>query len=96
MTIIATIDEAKALRHFYMFTGSNNTQRFTHFLSRLVKEIKIPRAVIIMDNLVIHKTQKVKDIFNDSKNVEALFLPPYTSSLNPIEKYWHVLKDKWR
>lgn len=56
VTVIAAIDENMGLRHYYIFSGSNNTKRFTHFLKRLVDECKALYSVVIMDNLNIHKT----------------------------------------
>ena len=31
---------------------------------------------------------------NANKNLKLIFLPPYLPELNPIEKYWAVLKKK--
>ena len=43
-----------------------------------------------MDNGAFHKA---KDLIIP-KNVELLFLPPYSPELNPAEKMWRHLKDK--
>lgn len=96
MTVIAAIDEVKGLRHYYIFKGSNNTDRFVHFMDRLLNEIHSLYAVVVMDNLNIHKTHRVKEIFSRHQNVEAFYLPPYSCNMNPIEKYWRVLKGYWR
>ena len=96
MTVIAVIDEVKGMRNYYIFKGSKNTDRFVHFIERLVDEIHALYAVVVMDNLNIHKTYRVKEIFSRHKNMEAFYLPPYSCNLNPIEKYWRVLKGYWR
>ena len=40
--------------------------------------------------MVLKKLQKLFD-----ENFEQMFLPPYSSQLNPIEILWGVLKRKW-
>ena len=94
--VIGAIDEVIGLRHYYIFIGRNNTDRFVHFLRRLVDDFKGLRAVVVLDNLSIHKTKRVQEIFDASKNTKAFFLAPYTSRLNPIERFWQVLKSKWK
>ena len=45
-----------------------------------------------MDNLSVHKSQKVEEIIN-SCHAELRFLPPYSPDLNPIEKMWSKVKQ---
>ncbi len=45
-----------------------------------------------MDNAAIHKTPKVLKAIRDSGHY-ALFLPPYSSMLNPIEECWAKIKS---
>jgi transposase len=47
-----------------------------------------------MDNYMVHQTQEVRSIFTD--RVQQRFLPPYTCALNPIERFWNVVKTAWR
>ncbi len=47
-----------------------------------------------MDNLSVHNASSVKSHFND--RIQQRFLPPYSCSLNPIERLWNVAKQKWR
>lgn len=94
--MIAGIDSVAGLRHYYIFEGSNNTERFLRFLSRMVENFEGLRGAIVLDNLSIHKTKRVRDVIDTRNNLELVFLPPYTSSLNPIEKLWLVAKGKWR
>ena len=44
-----------------------------------------PRSVVIMDNLAVHHTQEIIDLFMQAE-VLLLFLPPYSPDLNPIEE----------
>ena len=52
------------------------------------------QAVVYMDNYLVHQTQEVRGIFTD--RVQQRFLPPYTCALNPIERFWNVVKSAWR
>lgn len=47
--------------------------------------------VVIMDNAAIHKNAEVKKLI-ESAGCHLLYLPPYSPHLNPIEKYWAVMK----
>jgi transposase len=43
-----------------------------------------------MDNLQVHKTKVVQEIFDE--NFQSKFLPPQSCELNPIEKVWNIIK----
>lgn len=47
-----------------------------------------------MDNATMHKTHDVRACFN--KKIEQRFLPAYSCELNPIERFWSVIKREWR
>jgi transposase len=47
---------------------------------------------IQMDNVAYHKTNKVKELLRQH-NITALFQPPYSPDLNPIEHSWFYLKQ---
>ena len=44
-------------------------------------------------NLPIQHAKLLNDFYDS--NFKELFLPPYSSVLNPIERLWSVLKGKW-
>lgn len=51
---------------------------------------------IVMDNASIHKTQAVLDAIIKNHGHTALFLPPYSPFLNPIEECWAKIKAEVR
>ena len=58
----------------------------------LVKGLS-PGDILIMDNLSSHKSNAKKAIQPlTEKGVEVIWLPPYSSDLNPIELTWSKLK----
>ena len=64
------------------------------FKEMSLKEVK-ENKVIIMDNATFHRKSRLYDLCkNANKNLRLIFLPPYSPQLNPIEKYWAILKRK--
>ena len=46
---------------------------------------------IVMDNTTIHKTDELKDYIKE-RGYKAIYLPPYSPFLNPIEEFWAKVK----
>ena len=42
-----------------------------------------------MDNATYHHAQRAKQFLYDN-GISVLYLPPSSSELNPIEKYWEL------
>ena len=89
VTVVGAISEKQGLIHYSIIQESNITQTFSNFISELVHKIK-GEAYVFMDNLSVHNAKVVKDHFND--RIKQMFLPPYSCSLNPIERVWHLAK----
>ena len=51
--------------------------------------------VVVMDNLAAHKVDGVIDAI-EARGAKAIFLPPYSPDLNPIEKCWSKIKTYLR
>ena len=79
----------------YPFDGAIDGERFLFFLDNHL----IPRLregdVLIMDNCRIHH---IKEIAERLKKIgaRALYLPPYSPELNPIEEAWSLIKGVFR
>lgn len=77
------------------------TQEFHNFLTNL----QLPnenKNYLIMDNLQVHKATKsckklglttIKELLI-SKNIEPLYLPPYTPELNPVELCFNFIRQQ--
>ncbi len=48
-------------------------------------------TVIVMDNASFHRKKQLFKIC-EKYGFNLIFLPPYFPELNPIEKYWYILK----
>ena len=92
LTMIGAISERRGLVHHEIFAGSNTADTFINFLIKLKSKCN-HRTVVILDNLRIHHSKKLEEVYD--ANFKEMLLPPYSSELNPIERLWSVLKKKW-
>lgn len=66
---------------------------FLSFLEQVVNRYPGERIVMILDNARIHHANLIKPFLQEhSKQLELLFLPPYSPELNLIEGLWGWLK----
>lgn len=94
VTLIGAIDR-HGLVATLTFRGATDTEAMKVFVKEiLLPELK-PGDCVIWDNLTVHKTRVVQDLFQEAK-VELLFLPPYSPDFNPIEMCWSKLKTHLR
>ena len=49
--------------------------------------------MVVMDNLRMHHAKLLNEVYDS--NFKELFLPPYSSVLNPIERLWSIFKRRW-
>ena len=86
----------KDAKLFYRFARSTNSEDFLEFLKELNRFIKYPRStVLVLDNHRAHHAKAVTAWLAEKQYV-VLFLPPYSSDLNPIEQIWGIMKREWR
>jgi len=74
---------------------TKNSSQFIYFLERLlVTEYPTGRVVLVMDNASYHKSAPALAVLSLFEHrVMVIWLPPYCSDLNPIERFWRHLKD---
>ena len=59
-----------------------------------MKRYPTGRVVLVMDNASYHKSASVLAALSLFEHrVMVIWLPPYCSDLNPIERFWRHLKD---
>jgi isfu1 transposase len=93
--IAAWLSEAKKIIAPYVFHGYTDTKMFNGWLKKcLLPELK-KGQVVIMDNAAFHKSKLTQDLI-ESVGCKILYQPPYSPDLNPIEKQWAILKQKFR
>ena len=94
ITMIGAISTMRGLFHTHTFAATNNQDTFHHFIVELKKKCQENPCLVVMDNLSVHKTEKVRNVFD--VNFQQMFLPPQSCELNPIEKAWNIIKSQWR
>lgn len=84
-------------RHEPITTKTRGTTavHFFEFLSKLMdildQDPHRKYSVLVMDNVSFHKGRIIGDYIK-KRGYKALFIPPYSPDLNPIENYWALLK----
>jgi transposase len=81
-------------RIYWKQADKGNSQQFIMFLHQLHKANPDKKMMIILDNGPIHKSKKVQKFLQKHPWVALFFLPPYSPEYNPIERFWHWLKQK--
>jgi len=69
----------------------NNHESFLSFLKHLYRKYPRKELHIIVDNLSVHKHQKVKDWLESKKRIKMHYTPTYSSWLNQIEIWFGIL-----
>jgi hypothetical protein len=93
ITVIGAISRERGLVHFEVFVENNNANLFMNFIQALKNKCQGRRVVVVLDNLRIHHSKKLNEVY--TKDFKELFLPTYSSELNPIERLWSIVKRKW-
>ena len=78
--------------------GSFKASSFVAFLQALIDNspaLKNGEVCLVMDNARIHHSRDATVFLRDN-NINRVFLPPYSSELNPIENVFGVLKARDR
>lgn len=80
---------------FAMPAPKKNSEAFVAFLDTLVQHFAADRPILlVLDNASYHHSVASEAGFAAFEGqLMPLFLPPYCSNLNPIERYWRHLKD---
>lgn len=74
---------------------STNGEIFLEFIEKsLVPKLK-QKQLVIMDNVKFHLQASVASLI-EAKGAIAIFLPPYSPDLNPIENMWSKIKNTLR
>jgi transposase len=75
--------------------GAADGAAFEVFVERILLPVLSPGQIVVMDNLNIHKSQRVRQLI-EGVGCCVWFLPTYSPDLNPIEKAWSKLKEYLR
>ena len=76
----------------FMFQGHCNTGVFEEYLEKILIPQLTKGMIVVIDNASFHKTAKIKKLMQ-AAGIKLIYLPPYSPDLNPIEHYWHKIKN---
>ncbi len=91
-----TITLVAGLRHDrivapFVIDGAMNGSTFLTYVERCLAPILHRGDIVIIDNLPAHKVAGVTDAI-EAVGARAVYLPPYSPDLNPIEQLFSKLK----
>ncbi len=72
--------------------SATDSDVFEAFLEQVLCSKLKPGDVVVMDNLNVHKMDRVRELI-EGAHARLLYLPPYSPDLNPIEKAWSKFKQ---
>lgn len=76
----------------FIFDGATNKLIFEAYIEKYLLPHLRDGDFVVMDNLSAHKGLKIQELI-ESKKATALYLPPYSPDLNPIEQMWSKVKS---
>lgn len=77
----------------YPYSETINSDKFTEFLQRLISINEGKKVFVILDNAAIHRSSSIQNFeVRNTKNLELIYLPPYSPELNPQENVWNLYK----
>jgi transposase len=86
----------RGLMRFMLYEGALNADGFVAFLRRLVRDAG-QKVVLIVDNLKVHKADKVQAwVEGHAHEIELCYLPAYAPDHNPTEYLNNNLKQQLR
>jgi transposase len=82
-------------------TGQSKTRRMQgafaghlRHVGRVYPREKFPRVVLLIDNAAWHRGQPIDEALRENPHLEVKRLPSYSPQLNPIERFWKVLRRR--
>jgi transposase len=82
-------------------TGKSKTRRLQEAFARHLRHVgrvyprdKYPEVVLLIDNAPWHAGKPVDEALADNPHLRFKRLPSYSPQLNPIERFWKVLRRR--
>ncbi len=74
------------------YNGTTDSTLFEFWFEKCLLPCLKEGTIIVMDNASFHRKKQLYEICR-KYSCNLIFLPPYSPELNPIEKFWSVLKQ---
>jgi transposase len=72
--------------------GGTNGAVFESYLREVLVPALKEGAVVVMDNLSVHKSEWVRELI-EGANAQLIYLPPYSPDFDPIEEAFSKIKN---
>lgn len=76
-----------------VFEGYTNSKLVCQWIEEMLLPEMLPGQILVLDNASFHPKQRIRELLAQA-GCEVMFLPPYSSDLNRIEKFWARVKLK--
>ncbi len=84
INMLSAISNRGKLR-FMLYKDNMTADKLIDFMSRLAKDAS-KKVFLVLDNLRVHRSKKVKKwLLQQKKKIELFYLPPYSPEYNPDE-----------
>lgn len=93
-TVVATISLA-GVKAPWVFEGSMSGAVFATYAQHELGPSLQAGDIVVIDNLSAHKNAEAQT-WLEARGAQVVFLPPYSSDLNPIELCWAKVKQALR
>jgi len=94
VTLLASLS-LSGIGETMLIEGAANAQIFEIYIGQILAPSLKEGQVVIMDNLSIHKGQRVRQLI-EARGCRLLFLPAYSPDFSPIEETFSKLKAALR
>lgn len=92
VSVIAGWREGECLAPM-VFEGYTNSELVCRWAEEMLLTEMLPGQILVLDNASFHPKQRLREILGRA-GCEVMFLPPYSSDLNRVEKFWARVKLK--
>jgi transposase len=94
ISIIAALNQ-NTLHSPFLFEGYTNKDLFVMYLETVLISNLKSGEVVIIDNASLHKGDIIKEMI-EKAGCTLIYLPAYSPDFNPIEHWWHSVKNAIR
>jgi transposase len=94
ISIIAALNQ-NVLHAPFVFEDYTNKDLFELYLEQVLIPRLKPGEFVVIDNASFHKGGRIKEMI-EAAGCTLIYLPAYSPDLNPIEHFWHALKNAMR
>jgi transposase len=94
-TTLLTSLHQEGMGPFMAVEGATTARVFETYVEHLLPPALRPGQVVVMDNLVVHRPKRVRDLI-EARGCELIYVTFYSPNLNPLEEVFAKIKHLLR